>query len=315
MGAEKSRFNIFYTMMETETLHPDFAKRCNQNADAIFVPTHWNKKVFEKGGIKCPIHVMPLGIDGELYRKGIDMPSKKLDCTVFPKPKTAMQAKEAENGSEFNFITLFGWSYRKGIDVLLQAYLEEFQGNKDVGLIICARFMGGSGPQHKKVVHRDIEKFMSKVPNPPKIYYYGEGTRIDEMPSIYKNGNCFIWTSRGEGFGLPLMEAGALGIPVISTFNSAMTDYLTEENSYLVQTDEFIHSIPEICSISPFYRQQLFPKLGAPAIEQTRARMREVYENYETAKVKGKVFQEQIFNTYTWDLAAERVFKKLNEMK
>ena len=58
---------VFFTMMETETLHPAFRDMCNGYADEIWVPSSHNKRVFTEGGVKKPIYLMPLGIDETIY--------------------------------------------------------------------------------------------------------------------------------------------------------------------------------------------------------------------------------------------------------
>jgi glycosyltransferase involved in cell wall biosynthesis len=39
----------------------------------------------------------------------------------------------------------------------------------------------------------------------------------DELASLYANALCLLWPSLGEGYGLPLLEAMAVGTPFIST--------------------------------------------------------------------------------------------------
>jgi glycosyltransferase involved in cell wall biosynthesis len=300
-------YNIFYTMMETETLSPMFADLCNKFSDAIFTPTQWNKKVFQKGGIDKPIYVVPLGVDTDKYNDSVK--------------KASIKCKELPSGiitdklPSFNFITLFGWSHRKGIDVLLDAYFSRFKGDEDVGLIICSRYNGGSDKNSKLKVERDILNYMKKHNNPGKVYYYGESTDVDDMPSVLANGDCFLWTSRGEGFGLPVLECGALGMPVVSTYNSGMTEYLNDDNSYLVHTDEFVVAGKDLTCISPYYIGQLFPKLGTVCVSEFGSKMRYVYDNYSEAKVKAEVLSNDILRKYTWDICSDNIYEILNSIK
>jgi len=307
MATNVTNYNIFFTMMETETLHPDFAKACNTYADAIFTPTRWNKDVFIKGGIKKPIYVIPLGVNTDIYKPGVE--KLPISCRELP------SGKKIEKFPSFNYISLFGWSYRKGIDVIVKAFCEQFTSKDDVGFIICSRYMGSSDRQHQRVVEKDILDFMKNYSDPPRIYYYGENTPIEQMPNLMANGNCFVWGSRGEGYALPIVEGGVMELPIVSTYNSAMTDYLTEENSFLVHTDRFITAPRNISCISPYYAGQLFPELGKEVICEFGKRMKEVYNNYSLATKKAKLFASQIRENYSWDKCSDNVYETLKKMK
>jgi glycosyltransferase involved in cell wall biosynthesis len=307
MVTNPASYNVFYTMMEPQTLHPKFAEVTNTYADAVITPTNWNKDVFIKGGIKKPIYVCPLGVDHNLYNKKVQ--KKPIMCKEFP------SRKMTSDFPKFNFITLFGWSYRKGIDVLLKSYYSTFTGNDDVGLIICSRYTGGSDKKSKNVVEKDIQEFAKGHFNPPRVYYYGESTPINELPSVLRNGDCFLWASRGEGFGLPIVECGSMGMPVISTYNSGMTEFLNDSNSYLVHTDTFVTADRSISRISPYYVGQLFPKLGDKVVNEYKKKLRYVYENYGEALKKSEVFSDEISKKYTWDVCASRVNDILKEIR
>ncbi len=299
--------SIFYTMMETETLHPAFRDLCNRYSDEVWVPSSHNKKLFEEGGVKKPILLMPLGIDEVVYGNTQSIENGTVNraglCDIL--------GKSASKGiNSFRFFTVFGWSFRKGIDVLLKSFVKAFSDKDNVALIIASTHVGPD------VVVADARKYASTIrsSNYPQILFVPGVTPELDMPSLYKMGHVFLHTSRGEGFSLPQIEAAACGLPVISCNNTGMGEYLTEDNSFMITTNEKEMCSPEMHWISGYYHGQLFPKLGNDQIEQAVKHMHYVINNYDQALKRAKKLKQLVFEKYTWDKTAERVSKRIKEI-
>ena len=299
---------IFYTMMETETLHPTFRDLCNLYSDEVWVPSIHNKIVFEKYGIKKPIYLMPLGIDENVY-KNID--SSKTGIIDNPSSLVHISGRPIKDGiNKFRFFTLFGRSYRKGIDILIRSFIRAFNSSDDVVLIIASTHVGPD------TIRADVKKYGKQVrsDNYPQILFYPHVTQEQDMPKVYKMGHAFLYTSRGEGFGLTPIEASACGLPIISTNNTGMSEYLTDDNAYLIKNSQQEMCSPEMHCISPFYHGQMFPKLGENQILQTIKHMYYVINNYKDAQNKAKLLRDLIYSKYTWNVATERIAKRIMEI-
>ena len=181
-----SMYRMLFTMMETRQLHPMYVDRCN-SADEIIVPTKWCYEVFKESGVKRPISVVPLGIDEKIYHEDVEPLSFN-----FPL-------------KDYVFISVFGWSLRKGYDVLIKAYLEEFTSDEPVSLLISSRFFGSTDESKKKRIREDFAKVARLVKNPkkPQVVLYGDVLSDEMMPRLYSASDCYVLISRGEGFGLP----------------------------------------------------------------------------------------------------------------
>jgi len=299
---------IFYTMMETDTLHPQFANLCNTYADEIWVPSLHNQKVFTQFGVKKPVRLMPLGIDEVIYKKNPDadigvIKNQSLFADILGKPSS-------QGIKSFRFLTLFGWSFRKGIDILIKSFVKAFNGNDDVALIIASTHVGPD------IVKADVKKYAKEIKgsNYPQILFYPHVTPELHMPSIYRMGHAFINTSRGEGFCLPPIEASACGLPVISCNNTGMSEYLEEDNAFLITNDKQEVCRQEMHWISHYYHGQLFPKLDDDQINQAIKHMHFVVNNYDEAKRRGQKLTELVFKKYTWSKAVERVAARIEEI-
>lgn len=59
----------------------------------------------------------------------------------------------------------------------------------------------------------------------------------EDKPALYRLAKVFIFPSRYEGFGLPVLEAMASGTPVVASDATSIPE-ITEESAYLVDPDD-----------------------------------------------------------------------------
>lgn len=122
---------------------------------------------------------------------------------------------------------------RKNIHNTVKWILEEFAGDKDVGILIKTN-MGRNttfDAYHTEHVLNMIRKTvqMSK-PNKqlPEIHMVHGDLNDQNVAALYKHSNvkALVTATRGEGFGLPILEAAACDLPVIATGWSAHKEFL-----------------------------------------------------------------------------------------
>jgi glycosyltransferase involved in cell wall biosynthesis len=66
---------------------------------------------------------------------------------------------------------------------------------------------------------------------------YHERPAQEAIPDVYRSADFWLFTSTEEGFGLPILEAMAVGTPVIATPAGAAPDLVTEKTGALVSLD------------------------------------------------------------------------------
>lgn len=297
---------ILFTMMETSHhVHREYADRLNL-ADEIWTPTTWCRDVFKNSGVAADIRVMPLGVDTERYQPGLE------------------PMKLGQKVRKFVFLSASGWSYRKGFDVVIRAYLEEFSNKDDVSLVISTRFSGSVSQKHKDKIIADFRCFREMVRKPdsdlPHIALHSTYTLEEDMPKLYNAANCFVLISRGEGWGLPYCEAGACEVPVIASDHGGQRDFLDSTNSYLVPPSSYFVSrtqdppFKNMAWISHFYENQEFPDYEGESFELVKKHMRFVYENYGEAKGKAKLLRKRLVEKYNWNTTISSAYDRLKEI-
>ena len=306
MNISHSGRKIAYTMIETsEKVHKDYSEKLNL-MDEIWVATEYGKKILKKSNVHPPIYVMPLGVDTFRYKPSNEFMSF------------------GKSIRSFKFLSVFRWSYRKGFDILIKAFLEEFSSDDDVSLVLVSRNLDRleeTGPQKILEDFGDIKSTINNKPEDkmPHIALYTQPIHEKDMPKVYNSSDAFVLISRGEGFGLTVLEAASCGIPVISSNCSGHMDFLSQDNSSLVEPDGYIEAkvagnMSRMAKLCHFYEGQVFPDFSSTGISQTREKMRFVFENHKLAKEKNKKLQKLINDKYTWEIAVDRVYNRIAEI-
>jgi hypothetical protein len=157
--------------------------------------------------------------------------------------------------------------------------------------------------------------------NPPHILLHSEPMDEERLASLYTACDAFVLPSRGEGFGLPFFEAGACGLPVVTTNCTAQSTLFTSSEVYFVEPDGYEQSTVQspvngaLARWCRYYENQFFPKLGEKASDQLAGIMRQVAGNSTQAREMSARLREKIVQEYTWDHVAERVVRRLKSMK
>lgn len=289
-----------------------------------------NIRSFLEAGVVKPVHHMPLAIDHEKYKVGIE-PCDKVNFEVM----NPCKSRFGEKPSGFRFLSVFRYTYRKGPDVLIKAFRKAFRATDDVSLVLhCRHYLGNiesSKIDTVQAVRAEIKKWMQDDKGAAPVYWSHDCLSDDDMPHLYGWGDCFVTTSRGEGFGLTPLEAAGCGLPVIAPNHSGFGDYISDDNAYVIHLDglencghiEVKSGVPVYVGdnaewttwITNAYRDQMFPILGDRAVDEAAEHMRYVYENYSKALKKADMFRKHVLANYTWDIAIDKVAKRLNELK
>lgn len=291
------KYRILYTTIESYTVPEQFIKCCELYHE-IWLNSEWSASILRKYIKDKPVFAIRGSVDTQLYKPS----GPRLDFRP--------------NIKDFVFISVFGWSYRKGYDVLLRAYFDEFDNSDNVSLLLVSRYQYGTTKFHRNRIKDDIDNIMQEFPNKslPHVVRYSQIIPEKQMPQLYRSANCFILLSRGEGLALPPLEASLCGLPVIMTNCSGQQDYLREDNSYLVNIDR-IEKIKQGQMHLHYWDGQEFPLLTSPEVhKQVKQIMRKVVNNASENKIKNQNMQKMVLDNFTSDQVAISAGNRLKEI-
>ncbi len=260
-GAREYRKTISCMMFETSKAPPVYVAAANQ-FDALIVPCEMNRQLFKNGGVTVPIYVAPYGVNSQVFTP--HGPAREL----------------GRGDGDYVFLSVFGWSTRKGPDILIDAFLREFTADDHVRLVLKTH--DGS------VTHfpRDwYDRVAAQTPSPrsPRVDILTEDLTPEEVAMMYRGADCFVLPSRGEAVGLPYLESMASGLPVIATGWGGHTVFLNPQCGYLVPF-RLVPAHPD--RFSGLYQpDQLWAEADGGAL---RTIMRRVYLRREEARTKGQ---------------------------
>ncbi|MBW2429336.1 MAG: glycosyltransferase, partial [Deltaproteobacteria bacterium] len=256
-------------------------------ADELWVPSNHVRDVYINSGITPDkVFVVPNGVNYDQFHP--QTPKFKLATT-----------------KRFKFLFVGGTIMRKGIDILLDVFTAAFSNKDDVSLVI--KDMGGESFYRGQNASQMIED-IKKNPASPEILYLTGTLRYEEIAGLYTACDCLVHPYRGEGFGLPVAEAMACGLPVIVTKGGACDDFCSEKNAYLIDsTVRSIHLKNHVLSAPGW--------LLEPDKLQLMEILRFVYEQSEEAKEKGNIAAHQIRQKVDWKMSTDLIMARLKALK
>jgi glycosyltransferase involved in cell wall biosynthesis len=211
-----AKFNVGITaVVEADVCNKTWIDNCN-TMNAVVVPSTFCEKTLRKtGNVSTPIIVIP-----ESFTKESIDDSSKIDVDF---------------DTSFNFLvvgTLTGnnpFNDRKNIFFTLKWLCEEFANDPDVGIIVKTNVGRGTRMdwnQIENVITRAVGE-VRKGPY-PKIHIMHGIMSNSEIAGLYKHPKvkALVSATRGEGFGLPILEAAASSLPVATTEFSGHMDFM-----------------------------------------------------------------------------------------
>ena len=273
----KGKVNAYHSYGWEESAVPsNIVDEFNDSLNFISVGSNFVAKTLRDNGVLRPIVVTGHG------------PS--------PIPSDVVEPGLRQKLKKFVFLHISSCFPRKGIDVLLKAYGEAFRDYDDVSLLIKTFYN----------IHNEAEKILDSLRKDdnqfPHVVLVNEEWTDEKIGGLYSIADWFVYPSRGEGFGLPLLDAMKRGVPVITTGYGGQVDFCTKENSLLVDF-EFQYSSSHVAS-------QVSPGMSVwaePSKRHLTALLRNAFEMSLEEKRKISEAARRTSSDHSWKRSIDRI--------
>ncbi|MBO7543277.1 glycosyltransferase family 4 protein [bacterium] len=156
------------------------------------------------------------------------------------------------------FLYLGNLEPRKNLPMLLRAYAAARRKEKDLPKLVLA----GSPTWLSDEIFAAIRE------NDLSDHVIAKGyVPLDDLPHYYRNATAFLFPSKYEGFGLPVLEAMGEGAPVAVSDSTSLPEVVGDAGLLLPCDDE---SSWTKAMLDLFYDEELRAKLSSAALERSK---------------------------------------------
>jgi len=260
---EEGVYNIGHLFWETDRVPREWIDHINK-LDEVWTASKEHALLFMESGVKVPIQSFPQCFDPRMY-EGV-------------KPFRIPQARG------YVFYSIFQWTERKNPKALLEAYWRTFEGVEDVTLLLKT-YRSSFAESEFRIIIDEINQWKKELglKHYPRVLLCDRLMSREEIIRLHASCDCFVSAHRGEGWGLPQMEAMAVGNPVISTNYGGIHHYLHSQAAHLLP-----YKLVPVFGMSwiPWYKgKQKWAEVDMGALCKA---LRKVYERREVAARLGE---------------------------
>ncbi len=219
---------------------------------------------------------------------------------VAPDGGGASSAIELPAGYRFMFMfDFFSTQRRKNATGVVEAFRRAFAPGEGPQLLIKT-IHGAARP-------RAYDELRHAAAGRPDVHVVDRALSVAAKNALMTECDCYVSLHRSEGYGLTLAESMALGKPVIGTGFSGNTDFMSPQNSYLVD-----YAMTDVGG-----DVEIYPPEGhwaEPDLDHAAQLMREVYEDQPAALARGERARVDIATTLSPEVVGRIARNRLERL-
>ncbi|GAB4510228.1 MAG: hypothetical protein OHK0046_06660 [Anaerolineae bacterium] len=258
-----------FNMIETNKVDPAWVQKINQVCERLLVPCPPMIDIYQESGVTVPIDFVPLGID------------------LFDAPPLDDLHMLTGQERPFNFLTYSYGDVRKGADLAVKAFEDAFAGDPQYRLIIKAR-EGYENP------------WLARLRENPQIEIIGGRQSEADWQALMRRAHCFVFSSRGEGWGFPPRELTLMGVPTIATQWLGMWD--VDQWGIPLHFSEMT-----LCSFQDYQANAKDGLWSEPDTTHLVTQMRWVVDHYDAARTIAQQGRDYLLRNFSWHKIGEQI--------
>jgi len=302
------KFNIGVTAgIESDQTKPEWVEGLNRmnlnwvssnHAKTVFENASFDKidkRTNQKSGVlklEKPIEVVFEGVNLDTY-KTLKHSTKSIDLSNIKESFCYLFVGHWMQGS-------FGHD-RKNVGVLVKEFYETFKdikGSKPA--LILKASVGTSSYISREEILNKIAKIRRSIKskNLPNVYLLNGDFTDKEMNELYNHSKvkAMVSTTKGEGFGRPLLEFCTTGKPIIASGWSGHLDFLNTgfttllkghlENVHLSSVNNWLTAESKWFQVDP---------------KDLKSSLKGMFKKYKEYSIKGKKQKQYVKTNFSWD--------------
>lgn len=213
---------------------PKYIKTFTKHCDLVLAPTHLMKEHLIYQGSNTEIKLLPTGLK---------------ETSFEPNIKEVRKIRQKYIGdNQFLFCTVSRLEREKNLSFLIRGMKELKNQYQDRFRLLII----GDGTKREELEQEVIALGMEK-----QIIFIGTVSQ-DEITNYYKACDLFVFSSKSETQGIVLLEAMAVGLPVVAVKASGVNDIVKDQvNGFITEEDEweFSGAIHKLISNKKHYEE------------------------------------------------------------
>lgn len=294
---------VTYTVFESDTL-PVGWKENLQKSELVITASRWGAEIMRRELDGTPVAVVPEGVDPQRlhqWNRPTDQRPWRRDATLADPVDSC-----------FRLLCVGKFEDRKSYPELLEAFALAFPDRNDVRLLL--RLHNPFRPDYRQL----LEPLLSRdgLHQRALIVEGSEGggsLSPEAMAHLYRSAHGFVFASKAEGWGLPLIEAIACGTPYIASHYSAPTEYLEHcPQSFSAVAHRLVEiRDPDFLRFHSFHPNRP-ARWAQPDVPDLALQMRGLYDNWGAVRQQAAVNARTVHQRFSWAAAAETLLDVLH---